>query len=147
MKFDTITEEALTSLVYSFYDDVRKNAVIGPVFERALHDKWDTHLPRMVDFWSTMLLGTRRFSGNVYGKHMALDDIKREHFVQWLTLFGRTTTRLFAAAPAATILDTADRIAASLQLGYFGEQLVRLGDLKPADAQGKNASGANTLQS
>lgn len=137
MKFDAITEEALSKLVYSFYDDVRQDPVIGPVFERVLHDKWDTHLPRMVDFWSTMLLGTRRFGGNVYGKHMALDGITSDHFTQWLALFGRTTTRLFEPAPAATILDTADRIAASLQFGYFGEQLVRSSDLKSASPQGE----------
>jgi hemoglobin len=128
-RFDAISEEALVKLVYGFYDQVRKDAVIGPVFERALHDKWESHLPRMVDFWSTMLLGSRRFSGNVYGKHMALDGIAPEHFVRWLTLFKQTAHQLFAPEPEATIVDTADRIAASLQLGYFGEQLVRADQL------------------
>lgn len=129
MKYSTINEEALTRLVYRFYADVRADALIGPVFEASLHDKWDVHLPRMVQFWSTMLLGTRDFSGNVYGKHMALDGIEPEHFKRWLTLFQRTVQHLFEPAPAETIMTIADRIAASLQLGFFGEHLVSSADI------------------
>lgn len=129
MKYPAITEPSLTRLVYRFYADVRADDLIGPVFEASLHDQWDTHLPRMVQFWSTMLLGTRDFSGNVYGKHMALDGIETEHFKRWLTLFRRTVEHLFDPAPAETILSIADRIAASLQLGYFGEHLVSSADV------------------
>lgn len=131
MKHALITEDSLTSLVYRFYAGVRADELIGPVFEAALHDKWDTHLPRMVQFWSTMLLGTRDFSGNVYGKHMALDGIQPEHFMHWLTLFQHTVQQLFEPVPATTIMAIADKIAASLQLGYFGEHLVSSADIVP----------------
>ncbi len=129
MKYSSITENSLSCLVYRFYADVRADDLIGPVFEAALHDKWDIHLPRMVQFWSTMLLGTRNFSGNVYSKHMALDNIQSEHFNRWLTLFQRTVWHLFEPAPAETIMAITDRIAASLQLGYFGEHLVSSADI------------------
>ncbi len=129
MKHSSITEDSLSRLVYRFYADVRADDLIGPVFEAALHDKWDVHLPRMVQFWSTMLLGTRDFSGNVYGKHMALDGIQPAHFNRWLTLFQRTVQHLFEPAPAKTIMAIADKIAASLQLGYFGEHLVSSADI------------------
>ena len=78
----------------------------------------------MVDFWSTILLGTGKFQGNVFGKHMALADIDKEHFVRWLALFRDTVVRLYAGEPAEEILLVADRIAGSLQLGYFGKKLV-----------------------
>ena len=64
--------ESLTELVHSFYADVRADALLGPVFEEALHDRWEPHLGRMVDFWSTVALGSKSFSGNVFAKHMAL---------------------------------------------------------------------------
>lgn len=123
--FDTVTEESIRLLVEIFYDGVRRDEELGPVFEQTLHGKWAEHLPRMVDFWSTILLGSSRFQGNVFGKHMALSGIAPEHFVRWLSLFKQTVNGLFAVPLAEEIIEIADRIAGSLQLGYFGERLVR----------------------
>lgn len=118
----TITEESIRRMVYTFYDGVRKDEVLAPVFEQALHGQWDTHLPRMVDFWSTVLLGSGRFQGNVFGKHMALAGITREHFVRWLALFNATVMQLHDEDTAKSIMEIAGRIAESLQLGFFGER-------------------------
>lgn len=119
-----ISEESIRLMVDRFYADVRKDDVLGPVFERALHGQWDEHMPRMYAFWSTVLLGTSSFQGNVYGKHMVLPDITREHFVRWLALFKDTVNRLFVGDAAQEILLIADRIAGSLQYGFFGQRLV-----------------------
>jgi hemoglobin len=125
-QFQAVTEDSIRLLVDTFYDGVRKDEILGPVFEQALAGQWSAHLPRMVDFWSTVLLGTGRFQGNVFGKHMALTGVTPEHFLRWLSLFKETATQLYADAPANEILEVADRIAGSLQLGYFGERMVRL---------------------
>jgi hemoglobin len=119
-----ITEESIRLMVDTFYDRVRKDEVLGPVFDHALHGKWDEHLPRMVDFWSTVLLGTGRFQGNVYGKHMVLTGISAEHFVRWLSVFKDTVKQLYNDEKAAEIVLVADRIAGSLQFGFFGERRV-----------------------
>jgi hemoglobin len=121
---NTITEANIRRMVDTFYGSVRRDDVLGPVFEKALSHDWDAHLARMVDFWSTVLLGTHNFQSNVFGKHMALQGIEKEHFVHWLGLFGDTVRALYAPAQAEEILLIADRIAGSLQLGYFGKKLV-----------------------
>lgn len=126
MKFDVVTEESIRLLVDGFYARVREDEVLEPVFEKALHGRWAAHMPRMYAFWNKILLGTGEFQGNVFGKHMALTDIHTEHFVRWLSLFEQTVADLYEAPAAATILDVADRIAGSLQLGFFGERPVRL---------------------
>ncbi|MEP6964072.1 MAG: group III truncated hemoglobin, partial [Polaromonas sp.] len=54
------TEEEITQMVYSFYDKVRHDEVLGPIFDRHVAD-WGAHLPTMVDFWSSALRGTARF--------------------------------------------------------------------------------------
>lgn len=117
-----ITEESIHRMVDMFYDSVRKDDVLGPVFDDALHGNWDAHLPRMYDFWSRILLGTKRFQGNVYGKHMALTGITKEHFVRWLTIFKGTVATLYDEQAANEITQIAERIAVSLQLGFFGKQ-------------------------
>jgi len=116
-----LTTESIAALVHEFYDGVRADPDLGPVFDAAIGANWAPHLARMVDFWSTVMVGSRNFQGNVYGKHMLLSGIKPEHFQRWLQLFVATTNRLFAPADAEEFQVVARRIAASLQLGFFGE--------------------------
>ncbi len=122
----TVTPESIRLLVDTFYGRVQQDEVLAPVFDKALHGDWAGHLPRMVEFWSTVLLGTRSFQSNVFGKHMALDGVTPEHFVRWLSMFKDTVTQLFDEDTAREILLIADRIAGSLQLGYFGERQVEM---------------------
>lgn len=124
MPQDTITETTIRELVDTFYARVREDAVLSPIFEEKLAGKWDTHMPRMYAFWTKVLLGTGEFQSNVFGKHMALTGIEKEHFVRWLTLFRMTAIEVFGIAGADIAMLVAERIATSLQLGYFGERLV-----------------------
>lgn len=116
-----IDREAITLLVYRFYDEVRADPLLGPTFEAVLADRWATHLPRMVEFWSTLLISSRSFSGNVYSKHMALADITPQHFERWLALWFATTDRLFAMPVAARLQTMALGIARNLHRGYFDD--------------------------
>lgn len=118
---DSITELAIVQLVDTFYARVREDKVLSPVFESRLAGKWDEHMPRMYAFWTKVLLGQGDFQSNVFGKHMALSGIEREHFVRWITLFKTTAIEVFGIDDARMAIQVAERIAASLQLGYFGE--------------------------
>jgi hemoglobin len=119
-----LDRNSITALVHQFYDQVRADAVLGPVFEKAIGAHWDPHLARMVEFWSTVMLGSHDFQGNVFGKHMALQGIEPEHFRRWLALFEATAVGLFDPAVVPEFLTVARRIAASLQYGYFGKVIV-----------------------
>lgn len=115
-----LTQESITTLVYEFYDGVRADPELGPVFDAAIDD-WEPHLARMVEFWSTTMLKTKSFQGNVYGKHMALPGVQPQHFQRWLALFQATVERLFEPAVAEEFRIVASRIAQSLQYGFFGQ--------------------------
>jgi hemoglobin len=116
-----ITEASIPKLVDTFYARVREDAVLSPIFESKLAGKWDEHMSRMYAFWTKILLGSGDFQSNVFGKHMALTGIEREHFVRWLTLFRMTAIEVFGIDDASVPIQVAERIAGSLQLGYFGE--------------------------
>lgn len=122
MAASTITEASIRQLVDTFYGRIRADAMLGPVFERQLAGKWDAHMPRMVAFWTKVLLGTGDFQSNVYGKHMALSGIQEDHFVRWLALFRATAQEVLGEQGAQEALVVADRIATSLQLGLFGQR-------------------------
>ena len=115
-----LTSESISTLVHEFYQGVRTDPELGPVFDAAIDD-WEPHLARMVEFWSTTMLGTKSFQGNVYGKHMALPGVQPQHFQRWLALFEATADRLFEPAVAAEFRLVASRIAQSLQYGFFGQ--------------------------
>ena len=114
-----VTRHRLEQLVHSFYADVRADELLGPVFDGAIGAHWDAHLERMVEFWSTVMLATRSFRGNVFGKHMALQGIEAEHFLRWITLWHEHTSRLFAPEAAQELQQTAHGIARNLFAGYF----------------------------
>lgn len=117
----SITELSITKMVDTFYARVREDAVLSPVFESKLAGRWNEHMPRMYAFWSKILLGSGNFQSNVFGKHMALAGIEREHFIHWLALFRITAVEVFGIDDAQIPIQVAERIASSLQLGYFGE--------------------------
>jgi truncated hemoglobin YjbI len=121
MPSPAITPSSIIQLVDTFYARVRDDAVLGPVFEAKLAGKWHEHMPRMYAFWTKVLLDTGEFQGNVFGKHMALNGIDTEHFIHWLTLFKLTAIEVFGADGATDAITVAQRIASSLQLGFFSE--------------------------
>ncbi|MES2260055.1 MAG: group III truncated hemoglobin [Pseudomonadota bacterium] len=119
-----LNTESITALVHAFYDEVRADPELSPVFSAAIGDDWTPHLARMVDFWSTVMLGQREFQGNVFGKHMQLSGVEPQHFRRWLALFESSAGRMFAPDVAEEFLTVARRIAASLQYGFFGKVVV-----------------------
>lgn len=104
-------------MVHDFYAAVRCDAVLGPVFERHIKD-WDQHLAKLVDFWSSILLRTGRFTGTPMPKHVALPGLSAELFQRWLALFHETTAAQANKAMGEQADAMAQRIAQSLWYGY-----------------------------
>jgi hemoglobin len=112
-----IDRARLQALVHAFYADLRRDAEIGPLFERAIGSAWPAHLDRMVEFWATMVLGSRSFSGDVFGRHMAIDALSPAMFERWRALWKRHTDALFEPARAAELQGIAAGIAGNLVRG------------------------------
>jgi hemoglobin len=128
---------SLQRLVHDFYADVRRDPALGPVFDAAIGPRWDAHLARMVEFWSTVMLHTRSFKGNVYAKHVALADttkIDPAHFLRWITLWHRHTSALFEPQVARELQQTAHGIGRNLFHGFF-QQFARF-EMKDGEAVG-----------
>lgn len=114
---DLCTEDEVSQLVHAFYDSVREDPVLGPIFDRHITN-WDKHLAKMVDFWSSALRGTARFRGTPMPKHVALPGLSSELFQRWLALFERTTATLPNGEMGQRANQLAGRIAESLWYGY-----------------------------
>lgn len=110
-----IDEALIRQVVHSFYDEVQRDALIGPVFAKRVED-WDAHLSTMCDFWSGVLLMSARYKGRPMQKHFTLP-VGSAHFARWIALFTATVKRLCTPEAAAMFVDRAGRIGESFQLG------------------------------
>ena len=119
MSHDTATDAAIRDLVDAFYAKVRLDAQLGPIFETALHGQWDRHLPKMYDFWSSVMNTTGRYKGNPMATHMRLPPFPPALFERWLALFTETARELCAPALSAEVDFKARRIAESLKLALY----------------------------
>lgn len=80
-----IIEKGLQDGVARFYEIVRDDALIGPIFAGAVHDL-PGHKQTMVNFWSRVVLGTERYDGMPLPPHVKLD-LTTEHFERWLAIW------------------------------------------------------------
>ncbi|RVT90921.1 group III truncated hemoglobin [Sphingomonas crocodyli] len=111
-----IEEGAIRALVEAFYERVRADPLLGPVFGGAVHD-WTDHHARLTDFWSSVMLTTGRYKGNPVALHMLhADAMTPDRFARWLSLWRETSEELLSPAAAAAVQAKAARIAESLQL-------------------------------
>jgi hemoglobin len=130
-----IDEAMIATLVRRFYASVRRDPIIGPVFEARVED-WDAHLEKLNAFWSSVTLMTGRYKGTPMTVHAEIDEISKAHFIRWLQLFAETARQVCPPAAAALFIDRAERIAESLQLGISlarGDQSV----LQPRGVAGR----------
>jgi hemoglobin len=116
---DDIGEHAIRALVHAFYAKIRQDSVLGPIFERVIGEDWDSHLLKMCDFWSSIMLMTGRYKGNPLMAHMRLKMVRPEHFERWLDLFRQTAVEVCPPTVAALFVGRAENIARSFQLGMF----------------------------
>lgn len=111
-----LTEDELARLVERFYARVRADALIGPVFNRAIGD-WPHHLDKLTHFWSSVMLGSGYYKGNPVAAHLKhIDAITPEMFERWLALWHETAADVITPEGAALLQAKADRIADSLKL-------------------------------
>lgn len=106
-----VTREEVKLLVNSFYERVKHDPLLAPVFA---HVYWPHHLPVMYNFWSSVLFGDMSYNGNPFSKHKELP-IKREHFDRWLELFLETLNSEFSGPVAEEAKNRAKTIATMFQ--------------------------------
>ena len=117
-KTDLATRADVERLVNSFYDAVRGDDILAPIFDDIAQVDWNAHLPKMYDFWETVLFGKAAFRGNPLAVHLGLSQQVRlsgREFSRWLALFTATVDSLFDGPVAAEAKTRAERIAAVMQ--------------------------------
>lgn len=99
MKNDILKLDDIKLLVDTFYENVRKDELIGPIFEGIIQDRWPEHLEKMYRFWQTVLLEEHTYHGSPFAPHAKLP-VGIEHFERWIGIFSQTVDQLFTGEKA-----------------------------------------------
>ena len=114
-----LDEDGLSRLVAVFYERVRRDVELGPIFNDAIAD-WPAHLSKLTDFWHSVMLTSGRYKGNpmaAHIKHRAA--ITPQMFDRWLALWSDVTGEMLPPADAQAMQAKAGMIAESLKLSLF----------------------------
>ncbi len=104
----------LIRLVDAFYAKVRADKALGHVFDGVAKVHWETHLPKLYDFWDTVLFRAGTFRGNPIVAHANLipaAGMEWPLFERWLELFRVTVVERFAGERAEHIVRCAEDMA------------------------------------
>jgi hemoglobin len=109
---DISTREDLERLLSAFYSRL----LVQPGMDRIFRGiDMQRHLPVIVDFWETLLLGRVVYQGNVMQKHIPLG-LESAHFDTWLSVFFQTVDAHFQGERAEEIKSRARSIAGVMKL-------------------------------
>jgi hemoglobin len=111
---DLTDRTGIIRLVDAFYDHVRADAILSPIFDSVARVDWDRHLPKMYDFWESVLFGKIGFKGTpliVHRDLARLTPLTPVEFDRWLQLFHASVDALFAGPGAEEAKLRASRIA------------------------------------
>lgn len=107
---DIQDKEDIKIFVDEFYQVVRQDDLIGPIFnEKVGADNWPMHLEKMYSFWNTVLFGQDDYRGNPFSHHIGLG-ITKKHFDRWTKILVHAVSKYFKGPKANEALDRAEKM-------------------------------------
>ncbi len=128
VKKELNNRENIALLIHTFYGRIRKDKMLGPVFNSIIED-WPEHLDRLTDFWETNLLFTRKYKGNPLKAHSDVDErvnntITMEHFGKWLQIWFGTIDDYFEGKNAEVAKQRARKMSTMMFLKIFENRTI-----------------------
>lgn len=116
---DIHNRQDIETLVNRFYEKIRQDVQLGPIFDEVAQVDWTRHLPRMYDFWENIILQTGTYTGNPMTAHHrihAMHPFQKADFERWLHLFSETLEDHFEGPRAELARQRALSIATVMEI-------------------------------
>jgi hemoglobin len=108
-----VDDAALIPLLTAFYAEVERDAMLQPYFAPL---DMAAHIPRIADFWSTLLFHSGRYQGNAFRPHAEMPGLTATHFGRWLATLERVVDAHHVGPAAEQMKALGHRVAYSMQL-------------------------------
>ncbi|MEM7271233.1 MAG: group III truncated hemoglobin [Pseudomonadota bacterium] len=115
-----VTRADIEALLPRFYDAVRRDPRLGPIFLAHVgetDEDWAPHLTKIADCWANVMLKERAYHGNPLVVHNQIEELKPTDFAIWLTLFDKAAAEVLSPRKAQAFSILAHRIGRSLKMG------------------------------
>ncbi|MGC1515033.1 MAG: group III truncated hemoglobin [Maribacter sp.] len=122
-KQDLKNRKDVYRLVERFYERIRADITLGPIFDGIITD-WPAHLEHLTDFWESQLFVKRKYLGNPITVHQEVDEktgytITSAHFGLWLNLWFSTIDGLFSGEMAWIAKNRAQKMSTMLFMQMY----------------------------
>jgi hemoglobin len=114
MKKDIEGRADIELFVQAFYEGVKADELLGPIFRDVAKVNWELHLPKMYSFWENIIFHTGGYEGNPMDLHKKLHNmapLAEAHFNQWNSLFITTLNKLFTGPNVELAISNTMRIS------------------------------------
>lgn len=120
-----ITEESLSLFIDGFYEEVKKDDLLAPVFIKWIgtdEKDWAPHMKRVVDFWVGQFVAPK--AGPEAVTHMAklhnpIKGLDRKHFKKWMEIYLRVVPEYFETSPACDLMIHTQRLMRKVHNEYW----------------------------
>ncbi len=116
---DIATRADIEAMMGSFYKKAFTDELIGFFFTEVVPLDLEKHVPKITDFWETVLFDKSSYRGNILGVHEhihSLSAFRNEHFDRWLQIFTQTVDALYAGENAEKAKQRAESIATVMKI-------------------------------
>jgi hemoglobin len=103
MKSDITSKNDVLRLVTRFYEKAVPDELIGHFFTKVVQLDFSTHIHKIAEFWSGLLLGNSTYRGNPMEAHFHLHQkspMEQKHFDRWVHLWKQTIDENFSGPKA-----------------------------------------------
>jgi hemoglobin len=117
------------ALLRRFYGRVLVDDVLAEPFADLRAVGLDSHIPKMCDFWETVLFRAGLYRGSALNAHRHVHDrvpLSGRHFTRWLTTWRNTVDEMYFGPAAEHAKIQAARIAWAMHRRLTGSDLQEL---------------------
>ncbi len=116
---DIESRRDIERVLSDFYQKAFADEMLGYIFKEIAQLDLIRHLPRITDFWESIVFGKPVYKDNAMAAHFNLNQrypLLHEHFVKWLELFNLSVREHFAGQNAELMISRAQSIAMIMEV-------------------------------
>ncbi|OBK14375.1 group III truncated hemoglobin [Mycobacterium asiaticum] len=126
---DLVGRADVEALLQRFYSQALHDEILYAPFAELRANGLTDHLPRMCDFWETVLFRAGKYQGSALAVHRDIHlrtPLSARHFVRWLTLWRDTVDEMYTGPAAERAKVQAGRIAWAMHRRLTGSSASQL---------------------